>query len=110
MLSDAVRTYRTFLHLQPFPLFDLEQLSRDIYTAPQYLKWSLLAATAGLLRNPYLPDNQENAKIFGRSARVKAMKLASDGLASVEVVQALCLVAIRDIQGSSFNVGSWHGD
>lgn len=101
LLSDAVEVYLELLHLQPLPLFPETDLLKRIGTASRHLVCSFLSLTFQI-KSPTtrLPQLNDEAHRYMLSAEAETKRLASDGEARVDIVQSLCLLALRDLLGT----------
>ncbi|KPA36620.1 hypothetical protein FLAG1_10602 [Fusarium langsethiae] len=85
------------LYFQPLPLFDPRRLLLKIGTLPHYLRWSFLALTLHFTsHNFYYGLEAKAIEYYTASARSIVVDLAAEGLAQLEVMQALCLLALCD--------------
>jgi hypothetical protein len=97
LLSDFVLAYREKLYFQPLPLFDPRRLQLKIGTLPHYLRWSFLALTLHFTsHNFYYGLEAKAIEYYTTSARSIVVDMAAEGLAQLEVMQALCLLALCD--------------
>ncbi|KAG5655424.1 hypothetical protein KAF25_000673 [Fusarium avenaceum] len=103
VLSDFVNAYRERLYFQPLPLFEPQRLRTKISTLPQYLRWSFLALTLHYRSNSFYYGLEAKAiEYYAKSARSIVIDMAAEGLAELEVMQTLCLLALCDhIAGKS---------
>ena len=106
LLSDFVLAYREKLYFQPLPLFDPRRLQLKIGTLPHYLRWSFLALTLHFTsHNFYYGLEAKAIEYYTTSARSIVVDMAAEGLAQLEVMQALCLLALCDHIGKSCSGG-----
>jgi hypothetical protein len=100
VLEYAVNVYRTKLHLQPLPLFGLEGLSDRLAESSPFLRWSFLALCLNL-SPPVLSAGQEPdaGQRYSRMSHQTVVRLASEGTATLEVLESLCLLALSDMIG-----------
>ncbi|KAH6979029.1 hypothetical protein EDB82DRAFT_448608 [Fusarium venenatum] len=97
LLSDFVGAYRERLYFQPLPLFDPRRLQLKIGTLPHYLRWSFLALTLNFTsHNFYYGLEAKAIEYYTTSARSIVVDMAAEGLAQLEVMQTLCLLALCD--------------
>ncbi|PTD10733.1 hypothetical protein FCULG_00007723 [Fusarium culmorum] len=97
LLSDFVGAYREKLYFQPLPLFDPRRLQLKIGTLPHYLRWSFLALTLHFTSHNFYYGLEANAiEYYTTSARSIVVDMAAEGLAQLEVLQTLCLLALCD--------------
>ncbi|KAF4456496.1 hypothetical protein F53441_1400 [Fusarium austroafricanum] len=103
LLTDFVNAYREKLYFQPLPLFDPKRLQLRIGTLPQYLRWSFLALSLHYTScNFYYGLEAKAIEYYITSARSIVVDMAAEGLVQLEVMQALCLLALCDhIAGKS---------
>ncbi|KAF5557168.1 hypothetical protein FPHYL_7757 [Fusarium phyllophilum] len=103
LLADFVNAYREKLYFQPLPLFDPKRLQLKIGTLPQYLRWSFLALSLHYTsHNFYYGLEGKAIEYYTTSAKSVVVDMAAEGLAQLEVIQALCLLALCDhIAGKS---------
>ncbi|KAI1051180.1 hypothetical protein LB506_010911 [Fusarium annulatum] len=103
LLADFVNSYREKLYFQPVPLFDPKRLQLKIGTLPQYLRWSFLALSLHYTsHNFYYGLEGKAIEYYTTSARSVVVDMAAEGLVQLEVMQALCLLALCDhIAGKS---------
>ncbi|CVK99047.1 uncharacterized protein FPRN_03862 [Fusarium proliferatum] len=103
LLADFVNAYREKLYFQPVPLFDPKRLQLKIGTLPQYLRWSFLALSLHYTsHNFYYGLEGKAIEYYTTSARSVVVDMAAEGLVQLEVMQALCLLALCDhIAGKS---------
>lgn len=98
VLEHFVNLYVEKIHVQPLPLFDPEKLLNHLSASPRYLLWSFMAVVLHFGTHPFYRDNEAQAVSFYiRSANESCTKLAADGIARTEVLQATCLLAMRNI-------------
>lgn len=101
VLNHAIDVYRTMIHLQPLPLFRLRDLSHHLASSPRFLLHSFLALTLSFRSHTAYHDRQaEVAESYARSGQDTVRKLAFQGVSTLEVIQSLCLLALRDILGN----------
>jgi hypothetical protein len=102
LLSDFVGAYREKLYFQPLPLFDPRRLQLKIGTSPHYLRWSFLALTLHFTSHSFYYGLEAKAiEYYTTSARSIVVDMAAEGLAQLEVMQTLCLLALCDHIGTS---------
>ena len=100
MLDHFVQVYETTVHLQPIPLFELDSLRTKLQTASQYFVHSFLALMLQFsTHNFYHKSHKTAARFYSRSAAATTQLLAAEGKPQVEVIQALCMLAVKDIAG-----------
>ncbi|KAJ0149462.1 hypothetical protein HZ326_7946 [Fusarium oxysporum f. sp. albedinis] len=103
LLTDFVNAYREKNYFQPLPLFDPKRLQLKTGTLPQYLRWSFLALSLHYTsHNFYYGLEAKAIEYYTTSARSVVVDMAAEGLVKLEVMQALCLLALCDhIAGKS---------
>lgn len=95
-----VEIYRAKVYFQPFPLFDHAGLTSQIPHWPPYLLQSFLAICLVFGDHPfYRPHKWSAHNYYVQSSRETTIPLAAEGVASLEVLQALCLLTLCDIAG-----------
>ena len=99
-LDHFVLVYETTVHLQPLPLFELDSLRAKLQNAPQYFLHSFLALMLQFSTHHfYHKSHTAAAKFYSRSAAGTTQRLAAEGKPRVEVIQALCMLALKDVAG-----------
>ncbi|KAM6522927.1 hypothetical protein FALCPG4_012539 [Fusarium falciforme] len=97
-LNHFVQIYKTTLHLQPLPLFHPDDLWERMAILPQFLLHSFLALMLKFSSHEfYHGEEVEAASFYNRLAADVTMRLAFDGAPRLEVIQALCLLTLRNI-------------
>lgn len=90
------------LHLQPLPLFDIDQLRTLLRSAPTYLLWSFLALTVSVSDHDYYREKKHEAvSIYTSSAENVIPALTFEGIPKLEILQSLCLLALKHILGTT---------
>ncbi|KAI2882760.1 transcriptional regulator family: Fungal Specific TF [Aspergillus niger] len=98
-LGHFIEVYRKVLHLQPLPLFDMDTLQSDLAKAPEFLLWSFLALILSFSGHEFYHGRESDARNFySQSAEQAVVKMAVEGIPRVEVLQSLCLLALRHIK------------
>jgi hypothetical protein len=98
VLEHFVNVYVERIHGQPLPLFDPERLLDYLSASPRYLLWSFMAVVLHFETHPFYSEYEAQAvSFYTRSASDSSTKLAADGIARTEVLQANCLLAMRNI-------------
>lgn len=88
------------IHLQPLPLFRLEDLQKYLTTAPRFLLWSFLALTLTFSNHEFYGGRVSEAiEFYTQSAHDTVIKLAAEGVTRLEVTQSMCLLALRYVEG-----------
>ncbi|KAI5463873.1 hypothetical protein BGZ63DRAFT_382479 [Mariannaea sp. PMI_226] len=86
------------IHLQPLPIFRTSDLVHYLTVAPQFLLHSFLALVLTLKRpGLYCDPFSERIQLYTESAEEAVRKLAAKGASTIEVIQSLCLLSLRDI-------------
>jgi len=100
VLDHFVLVYETTVHLQPLPLFELDSLRTKLQNAPQYFLHSFLALMLQFSTHDFYHKSHSAAtKFYSRSAAATTQRLAAEGKPRVEVIQALCMLALKYIAG-----------
>lgn len=90
------------LHLQPLPLFDIDQLRTLLRSAPTYLLHSFLALTINVSDHDYYRDKKvEAVSFYTSSAESVIPAMAFEGIPKLEIQQSLCLIALKHILGTT---------
>ncbi|KAJ3459018.1 hypothetical protein MRS44_015091 [Fusarium solani] len=98
-LEHFIEVYRLRLHLQPLPLFSLQNLTQQLLTGPRFLLWAFMALMMNFSTHEFYEDNEPAAKnLYARLAEEATMQLVFEGVPTVELTQALCLVALKHIR------------
>ncbi|RAK98164.1 fungal specific transcription factor domain-containing protein [Aspergillus ibericus CBS 121593] len=98
-LEHFIDVYRATLHLQPLPLFDLNTLRSDLTQGPDFLLWSFLALILSFTSHEFYQSKELDAKEFyAQTAEETVLKMAVQGIPRVEVIESLCLLALRHIK------------
>ncbi|KAK5379271.1 hypothetical protein LTR20_009927 [Exophiala xenobiotica] len=97
VLQHALNVYREEVHLQPLPLFSLQSLPKRLAEASPCLRWSFLSLCLSL--SPALPvgTDSDAGQRYSRSGHQAVLELASEGTATLEVLEALCLLTLSDM-------------
>ncbi|KAB8255651.1 hypothetical protein BDV32DRAFT_154063 [Aspergillus pseudonomiae] len=99
-LDHFVEVYRTRIHLQPLPLFNLDGLRDRLVTSSRFLLYSFLALSLNFGSHEfYRGREQEAIELYTRSAEDATMKLAVEGISKIEVIESLCILALKDLIG-----------
>ncbi|KAM5359120.1 hypothetical protein ACJZ2D_014726 [Fusarium nematophilum] len=98
-LKHFVDVYRTKLHLQPLPLFNVQGLEEQLAIGPQFLLWSFMALTMVFSTHPFY-EGQESAAadFYTRTAEESVKNLASEGVPTPELTKSLCLIALKHLK------------
>ncbi|KAE8416583.1 hypothetical protein BDV36DRAFT_310045 [Aspergillus pseudocaelatus] len=100
VLGHFMEVYRTRIHFQPLPLFNLEGLRDRLANSPRFLLHSFLALSLNFGSHEfYRGREQEAVQLYTRSAEDATMKLAVEGISKIEVIESLCLLAVKDLIG-----------
>ncbi|ENH68902.1 hypothetical protein FOC1_g10000682 [Fusarium oxysporum f. sp. cubense race 1] len=104
ILDHLIDVYRVKLHIQPLPLFNIGTLREVLANAQPYLVWSFVALTLPLSSPEYPghPDPETVARDT-QSAESTVMRMATDGIPRLDVVQSLCLLALKDVMENMLN-------
>lgn len=108
MLKDFVEIYRTRIYFQPIPLLVLKDLEIRIAEFPRFLRWSFFAVILHFLEPGHCffgGKESEASEFYSNFARQSALGLASEGIASLELIQSLCILAFCDTLGWSIFLG-----
>lgn len=98
VLEHFVNIYIERAHLQPLPLFDPENLLDHLSAGPNYLLWSFMALVLHFGAHSFYSGCEGQAvSFYTRSGNNSVTKLAADGVAKTEMLQAICLLALRNI-------------
>lgn len=104
VLKYFIEIYRTKIHMQPLPLFDLSDIQQVLSGTSQFLLWSFLSLTLKFSSHQFYGGKEPEAIAFyTRSAEDQVMKLAVEGATCPKVSQSLCLLALSEIKGKPFN-------
>ena len=100
--------YKSKVYFQPLPLLDFQDLRERVLRFPQFLRWSLFAICLPYLESRFYREAESRAiDYYTTSSQKVVMNLAAEGVATVEVIQALCLLTLSDIMCTSlFDVRS----
>lgn len=99
-LDNAIQVYKTKIHLQPLPLFSMQGLSDYLAESSPFLRYSFLALCLNFIpTSPTSGLNSDTSRNYSRVSHESVMKLVSKGTATLEILQALCLLALNDILG-----------
>lgn len=103
VLDHLVEVYRTRIHLRPLPLFNLEGLRDRLANSPRFLLHSFLALSLNFGSHGFFRGREQEAvQFYTRSAQDGTMELAVEGISKVEVIESLCLLAVKDLIGKSW--------
>jgi hypothetical protein len=96
----ALNIYKTKLHLQPLPLFSLLSLVDRLAQAPSFLRSAFLALCLSY-SSPEFPQGHgpESVQSYFRLGHEAVLRLAAEGTATLEAMQALCLLTMNDVIG-----------
>ncbi|PWY93101.1 hypothetical protein BO94DRAFT_359431 [Aspergillus sclerotioniger CBS 115572] len=98
-LEHLIYVYRRTLHLQPLPLFNIDTLRTHLTRAPEFLLWSFLALALTFSSHEFYQNKESEArKFYTQSAEEAVLKMAIEDIPRVEVIQSLCLLALRHIK------------
>ena len=92
--------YRQHIYFQPIPLFDVQYIYDNLQSFPSFLRWAFLAIALRFAKHPFYGGNgMQASEFYIASSRKTVMRLALDGVSELEVLQALCLLALCEIKG-----------
>ena len=94
VLDHAISIYTTKIHLQPVPLFGLNDLFRRISRSPSFLRSSFLAVCLRFAS----PDEAEDNS---RAVQKTVTSLACEGKVDLQVLQSLILLTLNDLMGKN---------
>ncbi|CEI63478.1 unnamed protein product [Fusarium venenatum] len=98
VLRHFVEVYGIKLHLQPLPLFDVECLGNMLQVSPEYFLHSFLALMLEFSSHSfYINKYQQASAFYWHSAEAATQQLAGRGKPTIEVLQALCMLALRNV-------------
>ncbi|KAE8324723.1 hypothetical protein BDV39DRAFT_180090 [Aspergillus sergii] len=98
VIFQLIEVYKSKIHFQPFPLFDVALLPSRWSQWPHYLLQSFLAASLTFADSSFHGNMKScTTDRFVNLARMTAIPLAAEGMASLQVLQSLCLLTICDI-------------
>ncbi|KAE8312382.1 hypothetical protein BDV41DRAFT_565172 [Aspergillus transmontanensis] len=98
VIFQLIEVYKSRIHFQPFPLFDVALLPSRWSQWPHYLLQSFLAASLTFADSSFHGNMKScTTDRFVNLARMTAIPLAAEGMASLQVLQSLCLLTICDI-------------
>lgn len=101
VLAHFIDVYEIHLHSQPLLLFDTARLPAQLTHASPFLLRSFLAVTLLFSEHSFYGSAKCDAiEFYTHSARAAVVPLAAEGTASVEILQALCLLTLGDIAGN----------
>ncbi|KAH7123096.1 hypothetical protein EDB81DRAFT_872668 [Dactylonectria macrodidyma] len=90
--------YQTKIYFQPLPLLNPKDLRSRVPRFPQFLRWSFLTLCLHYSENYFYNERESQAiGFYTTSSQETVMNLAAEGVATKEVTQALCLLALGDI-------------
>ncbi|PIA93177.1 hypothetical protein CB0940_05143 [Cercospora beticola] len=101
LYSHLADVYRSFIHLQPLPLFDEDQLHGEItqQRGRTYLLHAFCALTLAFSDHELYRDKRsELVAGFAESARHMVLPLAAEGSSRLDVLRTLCLLALTEIK------------
>jgi hypothetical protein len=74
-------------------------LKDELLSSPRYLLHSFLALTLSLKSHVYYPDSAIAVEHYTRSAEAMTRILSVQGVARLEVIEALCLQTLTALAG-----------
>uniref|UniRef100_A0A8H7KEM0 Zn(2)-C6 fungal-type domain-containing protein n=1 Tax=Bionectria ochroleuca TaxID=29856 RepID=A0A8H7KEM0_BIOOC len=104
VLDDLIQVYQWSAHLQPIPLFRSQGLKDELLSSPRYLLHSFLALTLSLKSHVYYPDSAIAVEHYTMSAEAMTRILSVQGVARLEVIEALCLQTLTALAACKPNV------
>ncbi|KAE8375415.1 hypothetical protein BDV26DRAFT_14948 [Aspergillus bertholletiae] len=100
VLDHFVEIYRQRIHFQPLPLLNLNGLRSHLAASSSLLLHSFLALALHFGSHEfYRGREQEALQFYTRSAEDATMRLAAEGISKLEVIESLCLLAMKDLIG-----------
>ncbi|KAM6532661.1 hypothetical protein FALCPG4_005713 [Fusarium falciforme] len=98
VLDYLVNVYKTKIYFQPLPLLALADLPTRVPRFPRYLRWSFLSLCLRHSESYFYHEREAQAvEFYTASSQELTMTLAAEGVATAEVIQSLCLLALGDI-------------
>ncbi|CAH0043017.1 unnamed protein product [Clonostachys rhizophaga] len=105
LLYDLAEGYQLRIHFQPLPLYNPSTLYDDLEFLPPLLRLAFAAITFKFADNPlYRGWEGPVGDVYLKRCRENVMELALDGVSKLEVLQALCLLALCEIKGMTTEV------
>ncbi|UPL01091.1 hypothetical protein LCI18_012025 [Fusarium solani-melongenae] len=102
-LDFFIDAYRDNLYFQPLPLFGLVGLKAKLISAPRFLRWGFLALVLKFTTHPFYDGKMKQATEFYKaSCRSVVMELSSEGTVKLDVLRALCILALLDVLDGNF--------
>lgn len=99
VIEHFVDVYRIKVHLQPLPLFRLQNLADQLLTGPEFVLWSFLSLMLTMSSHDFFKGQENLARDFyARSSEDVVMGLSSGGELSSDVTRSLCLIALRHLK------------
>ena len=99
VIQHFVDVYRTKVHLQPLPLFHLENLADQLLAGPEFVLWSFLSLMLMISSHDFFKGQENLAKDFyARSSEDIVMGLSSGGELTSDVTRSLCLIALKHLK------------
>ena len=97
VVQSFVDIYNTRVYFQPLPLFRPGGLNERIRSAPQFLRFSFFAVMLHYNSHEFFASSRYLSQRFYRSEAQQEVDRLSKNVASLEVIQALCLLALSGI-------------
>ncbi|EEU38484.1 uncharacterized protein NECHADRAFT_55230, partial [Fusarium vanettenii 77-13-4] len=101
VLDYLVDVYQTKVYFQPLPLLSPANLRTRVPHFPRYLRSSFLSLCLRHSESYFYRDREAQAiDFYTASSQESVMSLAAEGVATADVIQALCLLALGDIMAN----------
>lgn len=101
VINHYVGVYKKKIHLQPLPLFAEPDIAVKLSNGPQYLLWSFMTLMLQFSTHEYFNGQESIADDFySRKAEQIVMEMASEGVPTTELIQALCLIVLKHLKGT----------
>ena len=100
VINHFVDVYNKTIHLQPLPVFVEPDVAVKIRNGPQYLLWSFMSLMLQFSTHQYF-HGQESiaADFYSKKSEQTVMEMASEGVPTTELIQALCLITLKHLKG-----------
>lgn len=99
VINHFVNVYKKKIHLQPLPVFVEPDIAFQISNAPPYLLWSFMSLMLQFSTHHFFHGQESTAaEFYSREAEQTVMELASEGVPTIVLVQALCLIALKQLK------------
>ncbi|KAJ4035890.1 hypothetical protein NW761_013870 [Fusarium oxysporum] len=104
VISHFIDVYKKKIHLQPLPVFVEPDLAAKLNTAPRYLLWSFMSLMLNFSTHNFFNGQESTAaEFYSREAEQTVMEESSEGVPAIELVQALCLIALKHLKTQKLN-------